>query len=74
MERSLGGTLGTLVTLGTTIVLWMRTGRTGHWFRRWVLMCLVVDAILLVTGSVLSDVMYVVERGWNTTEPNDETT
>ncbi len=73
IQRSLGGFSGSVLLLATALALWLRVGRVAHGFKRWALGFVLFDALLLFIGSVLSDVMYVVQQGWIEPQPNDET-
>lgn len=73
VQRSLGGFGGGVLLLATALTLWLRVGRAAHGFKRWVLGFVLFDTLLLFIGTVLSDVMYVVQKGWIERQPDNKT-
>jgi hypothetical protein len=71
IQRSLGGFAATLLMLAGIAALWSRVRRITHWFPRWLYGFVAFDTVIFIIGGIMSDVMYVVEKGWL---PKDEET
>jgi len=72
IQRSLGGLGGTTVMLMVAVVLWLRRCGQGSWVTRGLLHFVLLDAVLLFVGSLLSDGGFVVQQGWETSEAVDD--
>lgn len=66
IQRSLGGLAGTTLMLVLAVVLWLGLRRRSPWVARGLLTSVLLDSLLLWIGSVLSDGLFVVQRGWET--------
>ena len=72
IQRSLGGLGGTMLMLLLAVVLWLGRRRRSSWVARGLLTFVLLNSVVLVVLSLLSDGGFVLQRGWETSAARDD--